>query len=248
MPTEKPLWTYILIAANIVVYLALEATGGSENANNLVRFGANYAPLVTQGQYWRLLTANFLHIGVLHILFNMYALYILGRETEPVFGRSRFIVIYLLSGISGSIFSYMLTQGLSAGASTSLFGLFGALAVFFYKQRQMLGDMGRQRLINLGVILAINIIIDLSPGSRIDIWGHAGGLLGGVLLAWVLCPVYALSSSMMNTISTVTGADAASLPAVMLVDTNSLKKQALNVGLFGLGLVVLTMIARLVQA
>ncbi len=247
LPVEKPLWTYILIGVNIAMYLVLEFTGGSGSARNLIRFGANYAPLVTEGEYWRLLTAGFLHIGVLHILFNMYALYVLGRETEPVYGRARFIVIYLLSGICGSIFSYGLNQGLSAGASTSLFGLFGALAVFFYRQRKMLGAVGRQQLVSLGIILAINIVIDVSPGSGIDIWGHAGGLIGGVLLSWVLCPVYTASEQIANTFSSAAGAAATELPSIVLIDTNPLRKQALNVGLFGAGLVVLTLIARLLQ-
>src|SRR6266542_34617 len=129
LPIVKPRWVYVFLAINIILFLAMELTGGSENSENLIRFGANYAPLVRNGEYWRLLTANFLHIGLLHLLVNSYALYILGIEVEALFGHQRFIVIYLLSGISGSVFSFMITQGLSAGASTSLFGLFGALVV-----------------------------------------------------------------------------------------------------------------------
>src|SRR6266545_1171040 len=91
LPIVKPQWVYVFPAINVIVFVALEVTGGSENSNNLIRFGANYAPLVANGQYWRLLTANFLHIGLLHLLVNSYALYILGVEVEALFGHQRFI-------------------------------------------------------------------------------------------------------------------------------------------------------------
>jgi rhomboid protease GluP len=247
LPTARPRWMYVFLAINIILFLGMEFTGGSENSANLVRFGANYAPLVNAGEYWRLLTANFLHIGVLHLLVNSYALYLLGMEVEALFGHSRFTVIYLLSGISGSVFSFMLTQGLSAGASTSLFGLFGALAVFFYKQRKLLGDIGQQRLISLGLTLAINVVIGLSPGSRIDNWGHLGGLIGGAVLAWFLCPQYALVKPFASAFAPATGEPAPELSNGELMDTNSLAKQAFSVALFALGLVALVIVAHLLQ-
>ncbi|HEY3291347.1 MAG TPA: rhomboid family intramembrane serine protease [Anaerolineae bacterium] len=226
----------------------MEVTGGSANAPNLVRFGANYAPLVTAGQYWRLVTANFLHIGALHLLVNSYALYVLGREVETIFGSARFTALYLLSGISGAVFSYMLTQGLSAGASTSLFGLFGALAIFFYKQRKLLGTFGQQRLVNLGITLVINVIIGLSPGSNIDNWGHVGGVIGGAILAWYLCPVYSLANPSDGPAPAIADDGTVMMPINQLIDTNPRNKQLFAVGLFGLGLVVLTVAARMVQS
>jgi rhomboid protease GluP len=243
----KPRWVYVFLVINVVVYVAMELTGGSQNSDNLIRFGANYAPLVTRGEYWRLLTANFLHIGLLHLLVNSYALYILGVEVEALFGHQRFIVIYLLTGISGAIFSYMITQGLSAGASTSLFGLFGALVVFFYKQRKLLGDFGQQRLISLGLTLLINIIIGLNPGSHIDIWGHVGGFLGGLILGWFLCPQYALVNPFQNAFAPALS-NKPELANAEVMDTNSLAKQSFSVGLFSLGLVALAIIARLLQS
>ena len=183
----------------------------------------------------------------LPLLVNSYALYVLGREVETIYGSTRFTVIYLLSGISGAIFSYMLTQGLSAGASTSLFGLFGALAVFFFKQRQLLGAIGRQRLINLGMTLVINVIIGLSPGSSIDNWGHVGGVIGGAILAWFLCPTYALANPVEMEMSQPVE-NQIDLPEGQLKDTNTLAKQGFAVGLFGLGLVALTVVARMAQS
>ena len=171
------------------MFVGLTVTGGSENSTNLIRWGANFAPLVHAGEYWRLITANFLHIGIIHIAFNSYALYALGAQAEALYGPRRYIAIYLLTGISGAIFSYMFTQGLSAGASTSLFGLFGALVVFFYKQRKVLGAMGQQQLVSLAITLGANVLLSLT-NPRIDNWGHVGGFLGGLILAWFLCPTY----------------------------------------------------------
>jgi rhomboid protease GluP len=238
---------YIFLGINVVVFVAMEVTGSSTDSQTLIRFGANYAPAISQGEYWRLLTANFLHIGVLHLLINSYALYILGREVEALYGHPRFVTVYLLTGISGAIFSYMLTQGLSAGASTSLFGLFGALAVFYYKQRKLLGSLGQQRLINLGLILLINVFIGISPGSGIDIWGHVGGLFGGVILSWFLCPVYSLINAPGNDLVQNSIGNTTDLASSQIVDTNTLAKQGFFVGLFTMGLVALTVIAGWLQ-
>jgi rhomboid protease GluP len=247
LPIVPPIWTYVFLGIIGAVFLLLTVTGGSESSQNLIRFGANYAPSVAKGEYWRLLTANFLHIGILHLLVNGYALYALGREVEGLFGYQRFIAIYLLSGITGAIASFMLTQGLSAGASTSLFGLFGALAVFFYRQRKLLGNFGQQRLIGLGLTLAINVAIGLQPGSRIDNFGHLGGVIGGAILAWFLCPRYTLVGSYYNTSSpTYLGAQPMPVRGT-IVDTNSLRLQSFSVGLFSLGLVALTVLAQILQ-
>ena len=122
--------------------------GGSDNPQTLVNLGANYAPRVTVlGEYWRLFTANFLHIGLMHLAFNLYALYIVGTEVEMFYGPARFLVIYLLTGLSGAIASYAFTYGLSAGASTAIFGLIGTLVAFFIRNRDVFGEMSRSRLI-----------------------------------------------------------------------------------------------------
>ena len=247
LPITRPLLAYILIGIIVAIFIVMELSGGSTNAENLVAFGANYAPYVSQGQYWRLVTANFLHIGFLHLAVNAYALYVLGKEAESLYGHQRFLVVYLLSGICGAIFSYLITQGLSAGASTSLFGLFGALAVFYWKQRKLLGSMGQQRLINLGFVLLINVFLGLNPGSGIDIWGHVGGFIGGVILAWYLCPVYSLGDSSSGVNVLTSGMNITEPSGMQIVDTNTLAKQSFIVGLFSIGLVVLTIIASRVQ-
>lgn len=239
LPLARPRWTWLFLVANVAIFFAMEAAGGSTRTAVLVAFGANYAPFVAKGEYWRLLTANFLHIGVMHLAVNSYTLYVLGQEVEALFAHARFVVIYLLTGVSGAVFSFMMTQGLSAGASTALFGLFGALVAYFFRQRSILGTLGRQRLVSLGLTLSINVMIGLGPGSRIDNWGHLGGLIGGLALGWALCPRYTVVER------PVVGP--AGLQPASLVDTNSLGKQAVAIGLFTVGLVVLTAIAQMAQ-
>ena len=182
-----------MIGILIAVFVIETLVGGSENQQVLVNLGANYAPYVTRGDYWRLFTANFLHIGLLHLAFNLYALYIVGTEVEMFYGPWRFLVIYLLSGVSGAIASYAFTYGLSAGASTAVFGLIGTLVAFFTRNRAVFGEMSRTRLTNLIVVIAINLFYGLSV-SFIDIWGHIGGFIGGFILGWLLCPFYQIES------------------------------------------------------
>jgi rhomboid protease GluP len=127
-----------------------------------------------------------LHAGILHAGFNLYALYIIGPQAEAIFGRRRFLTVYLVSGMGGVLASYLLTAEVSVGASSAIFGLIGALLIFFYRHRKALGEFGRRGLVNLLVVAGINLVLGLSPG--IDNWGHIGGLLAGALLALVLGP------------------------------------------------------------
>lgn len=189
LPTYRPRVTYVMMGILVVVFVIETLAGGSDNPQTLIQLGANFAPLVTTGDYWRIFTANFLHIGVLHLFFNLYALYIVGTEVEMFYGPVRFLVIYLISALSGAIASYAFTYGLSAGASTAIMGLIGTLVAFFVRNRAVFGDMSRTRLTNLLVIIVINVVYGLSV-SAIDNFGHLGGFVGGVILGWLLCPFY----------------------------------------------------------
>jgi rhomboid protease GluP len=193
LPLYRPRVTYVMMGLLVVVFVIETLAGGgingSQDPETLINLGANLGPLVTQGEYWRLFTANFLHIGLMHIAFNLYALYIVGTEVEMFYGPWRFLVIYLLSGVSGAIASYAFTYGLSAGASTAVFGLIGTLVAFFTRNRAVFGEMSRTRLTNLIVVIAINLFYGLSV-SFIDMWGHIGGFIGGLILGWLLCPFY----------------------------------------------------------
>ena len=190
LPTYRPRVTYILMVALVLVFIVETVNGGSENPQTLILLGANVGPLVTAGEYWRLFTSNFLHIGLAHIGFNLYALYIVGTEVEMFYGPARFLLIYLLSALAGAVASYAFTYGLSAGASTALFGLIGTLVAFFTRNRSVFGNLSTSRLSNLAFIILINLMLGLSPGSQIDNFGHIGGFIGGLILGWLLCPSY----------------------------------------------------------
>jgi rhomboid protease GluP len=163
--------------------------GGSEQTAVLIRLGAKVTYLVASGEYWRLFTSMFLHIGFAHLLFNGYALVAIGTELERLLGPVRFLVIYLLSGLYGALASYAFSVNLSAGASGAIFGLIGALAAFFFLHRARLGNWGRMRLANIAFLIAINLFFGFTyPG--IDNLAHLGGLLGGFGLGWALAPRY----------------------------------------------------------
>lgn len=191
LPFHRPFVTWILLAAIIVVFGLETVAGGSTNTQVLVRLGAKVTPLIVAGEYWRLLTAMFLHIGVFHLLFNGYALLVIGTEVERIFGPGRFAIIYFLSGLLGSLASYAFSFTLSAGASGAIFGVIGALAAFFLLHRERLGAWGRARLGNIVFLIIINLFLGFTrPG--IDNLGHIGGLVGGLGLGWALAPRYRL--------------------------------------------------------
>ena len=216
LPLGKPFWVYVLLALIGVVFL-IEQTlplfakdiiphlpdfyrgvtpadfeGGSTSNVVLILMGANVRALVVEGQFWRFFTSMFLHIGFQHLLFNAYALFIFGAETERIFGRTRFIVIYVLSGLFGSLASFTLGgAGISAGASGAIFGIIGMQVAYFYKNKELLGKFGRIRLTNAAVIVGINLFFGLTvPG--IDNWAHMGGLISGTLIAYRFMPKYKL--------------------------------------------------------
>ena len=139
---------------------------------------------IAAGQWWRLFTASFIHIGLMHILFNMYFLYQLGPTFEMLYGSRNFLIIYLVSGIIGNLVSFAFGSPgtVSAGASTSLYGIFGlALGIMLnYKNDAMLANFGASFL----SVIAINVIYSLiSP--NVGILGHFGGLVGGLLLSGI---------------------------------------------------------------
>jgi len=189
LPLTRPLLSWAILALNAIVWLLMTFGGGSTDTNVLVRFGAKVPWLVAMGEYWRLFTAIFLHIGFIHLAFNSYALYNLGPQVERLFGRHRFLVIYLLSGLAGSVASYILSESLSAGASGAIFGLIGAMAVYLARHQGILGQRGQRSLTNILVVILYNLVLSFTvPG--IDVFGHLGGLAGGLVVGRLLCPHY----------------------------------------------------------
>ncbi len=181
--------SWVLLTINVLVWVAMTAAGGSTDSEVLLDFGAKYGPAIFRGEYWRLFTAMFLHIGLMHLGFNSYALYVLGPETERFFGRKRFLTTYVLAGVLSIVVSYVFSSTLAAGASGAIFGLVGALAAFFIHQRAVFGEPGRRRLISLASIVGINLVIGFTV-TAVDNWAHIGGLTAGFLIGWVLAPEY----------------------------------------------------------
>lgn len=175
-----PIITYILIAINIVIYIFGVFFTNYEVFLNVFSI---HGPSIRAGQYYRLLTGIFIHSGIFHILFNCYALYILGSQIESFFGKVKFIIIYFFSGLIGALFS--MTFGgnyASVGASGAIFGLMGSLLYFGYYYRVYLGNVVKSQIIPL--IVANLVIGFISPG--IDNYAHIGGLLGGILITIAL--------------------------------------------------------------
>jgi len=191
VPLHAPLWTYVFLAINVLIWLAMTLAGGSQDVRVLVRFGAKFQPLIVQGEYWRLLTASFIHIGLLHLLMNAYALSIFGVQVEGRFGRLRFFLLYLLSGLAGTALSYVGTSALSAGASAAIFGLIGAITAYYAIYRDAFGTQGRRQLSGLLIVMGYNLVWGLL-NPQIDNLGHVGGLVAGLALGWGYCPRYAL--------------------------------------------------------
>jgi len=183
----KQIWvTYSLIAVTVAVFIGQMLTGTANGWDLFSIWGAKVNEEILAGQVWRFLTPMFLHGSPQHILFNMYALYSLGRNLEPAYGHKRFLILYLLAGYAGNVVSFMLTPSPSLGASTAIFGLLGAEGILWYQNRQLFGNASQRVIGNIVLIAGVNLFIGLSPG--IDNWGHVGGLLGGLIFAWFAGP------------------------------------------------------------
>ncbi|HVN53114.1 MAG TPA: rhomboid family intramembrane serine protease [Anaerolineaceae bacterium] len=186
----RPVVTYSLIGVTVVVYLLQLYSISQFGIDYPAAYGAKVNELIQAGQLWRLITPVFLHSTSFyaHILFNMYALYSLGRGLEPEYGHSRFLALYLLGGFGGNVASFIMTPDASYGASTAIFGLLGAEAVLVYQNRRFLRNP-RSVFLNIIAIAAINLILGfVNPG--IDNWGHLGGLIAGTLYAWFAGPLW----------------------------------------------------------
>jgi len=180
-----PILTYTLIGMNVLAYVGGVISGsgvggGVGGGSSVLAKAALYGPAVANGEVWRIVTSGFLHYGLFHLLFNMYALYIIGQMLEPAIGRLRFGLIYFVALLCGSLGALIVTpNALTAGASGAVFGIMGA-AILVMRHR---GIDPMQS--GLAVWLGLNLLITFSV-SHISIGGHIGGLIGGTLAAWVL--------------------------------------------------------------
>jgi rhomboid protease GluP len=230
-PRVAPTATYVLIALNVLIFVVRALSPSLDT--QLYLWGANNPQLVLfNGEYYRLLTSMFLHAGVytgsgalvmsnaLHIILNMYILYSVGQQLEALFGHVRFLIIYLAGGLLGSVFSAALSDMnvMSVGASGAVFAILGAEFMFYYRHRTLLGPRATAQMRSLVMWAVINFFygaLTSVAGTRlrIDNWGHLGGLVGGLALAWFLTPVFMPKRSL-------------EMPQVLTVeDTNPLERR-----------------------
>ena len=179
---KKIIFTKLIILACVVMYIILGINNGNFltfSATSLAIFGGNNLLLVQNGEVWRILTSAFLHVGLIHLVVNMYSLAIIGTQVETFIGKWKFLFIYFISAIGGNLLSLVFSQAnvVSVGASGALFGLMGALLYFGYHYRLYLSEAIRNQIIP---IILINLLIGfIVPG--IDNVAHIGGLIGGYL-------------------------------------------------------------------
>ncbi len=190
LPERKNIVSYSILGITILVFVLQMASQYLMGFDLPSAYLIKSNQLIDKGQFWRLITPLLLHGSILHIAFNMYALYVLGPGLERFYGHLRFLLLYLVGGFVGNVFSYILSPANSLGASTAIFGLVIAQAVFIYRNRFLFGKQARYTLINIGGIVVVNLILGLSPG--IDNWGHVGGLVGGLAFAWFAGPLFKL--------------------------------------------------------
>jgi membrane associated rhomboid family serine protease len=176
--------TFILIALNALAFLAEIATGSggvSGESGPVIRDFGLLGVAVSDGEWYRIVTGGFLHAGLLHIGFNMFALYFLGRLLEPGIGTPRFVALYFASLLAGAFGAIAMTDAgqVTVGASGAIFGIFGA--TFLIAGARGMRDVASQ----LGILLAINFVITLSV-PRISVGGHLGGLVGGLICGLII--------------------------------------------------------------
>jgi rhomboid protease GluP len=220
-PQTKPILTYVILGINVAVFLADMALH-----NQLTLLGDKNNIAIMQGELWRLFTPMFLHANLIHLGVNSYSLYIVGPSVERSFGYSRFLALYILSGIASAITSFALGPYQSIGASGALFGLVGALLPLLYLNRKVLSNTNRQ-IGNIVVVIVLNLLFGVSiPG--IDNWAHIGGLAGGLVLAWLTAPRYTVRFDMLD--------------VVRIEDESSIQTAWLFYGLAALGLAAIVFV------
>jgi rhomboid protease GluP len=199
VPSVRPRITFILLGILIVLWAPMMLS--PQVADFMMsKFALMKGPMIN-GEWWRLITATFLHSPdiILHILFNGYALFMIGMDLESLFGRSRFVAIYAVSALGGSVASFAFSPAFvngqvvqGVGASGAIFGLIGALAVYFGLHRTMFGKLGQAQFWNIIFVIALNLFIGFTPWFPIDNSAHIGGLVVGAVSGFILVPRYRL--------------------------------------------------------
>ena len=190
--------TVLFILLNIIVFLLVDFTGGSENTMHMVECGAAYPPLILEnGEYYRIFTCMFLHFGISHLANNMLVLFVLGQRLEPVVGKLKFSVIYLLGGIGGNVISLILEvkksdYAVSAGASGAVFAVMGAMVYVVIRNRGRIKDISMRQML---IMAAFSLYFGFTS-TGVDNAAHVGGMLCGFFLAMLLYHPVCLQKSL----------------------------------------------------
>jgi rhomboid protease GluP len=182
--------TFGLIAVNVLIFLAATALGGGllrVDSQVMIRLGTDYTPLTLGGQWWRLFTSIFLHFGIFHVAFNMWALYANGPVAERIFGGVRYLIIYLVAGLCGSVASLLWHPVVNgAGASGAIFGVLGAMLAFFLKREGGVpASVIKAQSTSVGIFVGYSLL-NAAQLRGIDNAAHLGGLVGGFVMGFIL--------------------------------------------------------------
>ena len=189
LPEAAPYVTYAIIGITVLFYLLQVITSSFLHVDLPALFFIKANHLIRAGQLWRLLTPALLHGSIMHIGFNMYALFSVGTGLERYYGRRRYLLLYILGAFSGNVLSFLFTTSPSLGASTAIFGLIGAEGIFLLQNRKLFAGQFNSAIGNIIFVVAINLfVIGSLPG--IDNFGHIGGLLGGLMFSWFAGPLW----------------------------------------------------------
>ncbi len=186
---KKSKVTFSLLAIMVFYFIFITLNGGTTNTESLIKYGAFFPPAILQyNQYYRFITSIFIHIGITHIFFNGYALYVFGPQIEKLMGAKKYLLFFLLTGIGGNIVTFIFNfifissfLSVSAGASGSLFGLFGAFLYLIHRRSEMVTPEGRKSILSL---LGVNLVLTLVV-PNISATAHFGGLIIGYLLSYI---------------------------------------------------------------
>jgi rhomboid protease GluP len=176
--------TSCIILINLCVFAAMSLVGSSTDSVTLIQFGAMFRGPDVTPEWWRLFTSMFLHIGITHLIFNMFALYVFAPPLERLLGKGKYAILYVLSGIGGSLASEFLRSGpfLSAGASGAIYGIYGAYLFIALFRKYLFDQQSKQTIV---IILVIGLIYSVIV-PNIDLYAHGGGLLAGFLISAVV--------------------------------------------------------------
>ena len=180
--------TTILILINIVIFFLVEITGSSENTMHMLECGAAYTPyILEQGEYYRIFTCMFLHFGMEHLANNMLVLFVLGQRLEPIAGKIKFLLIYLLGGMGGSLLSVYMDirkqeYAISAGASGAVFAVMGAMIYVLLRNRGRVADLSAKQIL---VMAVFSVYLGFAAGG-VDNAAHVGGMIFGFVMAVIL--------------------------------------------------------------